>query len=124
MAVKRSARGSPDRAELRRLERFFERLRPEAPTFEIDYPPEAAQRAKKAAERLFAAMRTASVLRFDPFEIARWNPAENRCSDVIARLLEPTGSHGLGLQPLCALLDCVQDEGRARAEAIKSLLED
>ena len=63
-------------------------------------------------------MKQARVARFDPFILCGTDPSERPLNNMIARLLEPEGLHGLGLAPIRGLLRAVQPHAPEKVRAI------
>ena len=72
------------------------------------------KRAASVVER----MKEARVARFDPFILCGTDPPERSLNNMIARLLEPKGIHGLGLTPIRGLLCAVKPRAPQKVQAI------
>lgn len=68
------------------------------------------------------AFRKRVLHRFDVFQKAGFCPCENELSDAIVSLLDPRGSHNLGILPLRTLLEEIRHRDRLRTQKILDAL--
>jgi hypothetical protein len=81
---------------------------------------------QRQAEQVLAAFTAANLKKFNIFLKVGFTADENNLSDAIAALLDPKGSHGLGLWPLRMLLRTLSTKQSAPSQVnlILPLLED
>jgi hypothetical protein len=64
------------------------------------------------------ALRKCNIPRFDPFATAGFKPNENSYSDVLAKLMDPFGGHGLGNLAFLYLIKSLRPYNSRQHEAI------
>lgn len=84
--------------------------------------PDIIEEQYKKAESLLELFRRNQLGRFDPFRIAGFVAYENNFSDSLAAIIDPNGSHGLGITPLKRILGKLPTWANDKAQSILRLL--